>query len=117
MKCGRIINVRFLFFSQTLWRRTVLTELEEKVRKEVGNVVDPETGLTFGQMNMITSVKETEPGVVQIEFVPSSPFCPIAFKLAMDVKNAAAKVEGVKRAIVHCRGHTMEEAINKMVNK
>jgi len=94
-----------------------LTELEDKVREEVGKVVDPETGLTFGQMNMITNVKETEPGVVQIEFVPSSPFCPIAFKLAMDVKNAATKVEGVKKAVVHCRGHTMEGAINEMVNK
>jgi metal-sulfur cluster biosynthetic enzyme len=94
-----------------------LTELEDKVRHEVGKVVDPETGLTFGQMNMITNVKETEPGVVQIEFVPSSPFCPIAFKLAMDVKKAALKIEGVKKAVVYCRGHTMEEAINKMVNK
>ena len=94
-----------------------MTELEDKVREEVGKIMDPETGLTFGQMNMITGVKETEPGVVQIEFVPSSPFCPIAFKLAMDVKNAAIKVKGVKKAIVRCRGHTMEEEINRMVNK
>ncbi len=92
-------------------------KLEEKVREAVEKVVDPETGLTFGQMRMITNVKEEEPGVVKIDFVPSSPFCPIAFKLAQDIKNAALKVEGVKKALVYCHGHTMEEAINKMVNK
>ena len=94
-----------------------MTEIEEKVREAVGQVVDPETGLTFAQMQMITSVKETEPGVFKVEFVPSSPFCPIAFKLAMDIKNAALSVSGVKKALVYCRGHTMEQQINEMTNK
>ncbi len=94
-----------------------MTELEEKVLEAVGKVVDPETGLTFAEMHMIKSVKEENPGVVKVEFVPSSPFCPIAFKLAMDVKNAAAKVAGLKKALVYCRGHMMEQQINEMVNK
>ena len=93
------------------------SELEQKVREAVEQVVDPETGLTFGQMKMITGVKEEEPGVVRIDFVPSSPFCPIAFKLAQDIKEKALKVKGVKKALVYCHGHTMEEAINRMVNK
>jgi len=93
------------------------SELERKVREAVEQVVDPETGLTFGQMKMITGVKEEEPGVVRIDFVPSSPFCPIAFKLAQDIKEKALKVKGVKKALVYCHGHTMEEAINNMVNK
>ena len=93
------------------------SELERKVREAVEQVIDPETGLTFGQMKMITGVKEEEPGVVRIDFVPSSPFCPIAFKLAQDIKEKALKVKGVKKALVYCHGHTMEEAINKMVNK
>lgn len=94
-----------------------MTDLEKRVRDEVEKVVDPETGLTFGQMKMITSVKEQEPGMVKVDFVPSSPFCPIAFKLAMDIRKAAEKVKGIKKALVYCRGHNMEEEINKMVNK
>jgi len=94
-----------------------LTELEDKVREAVGKVVDPETGLSFAEMHMIKDVKEEEPGVVEVGFVPSSPFCPIAFKLAMDVKNAALKVAGVNKAFVYCRGHMMEQQINEMVNK
>jgi metal-sulfur cluster biosynthetic enzyme len=94
-----------------------LTELEDKVREEVGKVPDPETGMTFAEMQMITNVKEEEPGVVKVEFIPSSPFCPIAFKLASDLKNAAKKVPGVKKALVYCRGHAMEQQINEMTNK
>jgi len=94
-----------------------LTELEDKVRESVGQVVDPETGLTFAEMQMITNVKEEEPGVVKVEFIPSSPFCPIAFKLATDIKSAALKITGVKKALIYCRGHMMEQQINEMTNK
>jgi len=94
-----------------------MTELEDKVREAVGQVVDPETGLSFAEMQMITNVKEEERGVVKVEFIPSSPFCPIAFKLSMDLRNAAMKVAGVRRALIYCRGHTMEQQINEMTNK
>jgi len=94
-----------------------LTEIEDKVREAVGKIIDPETGTTFAEMELIAEVKENEPGVVKVDFIPSSPFCPIAFKLAMDVKNAAMTVTGVKKVLVHCRGHMMEQQINEMVNK
>lgn len=93
-----------------------MTELEDKVREEVGKVLDPETGMSFAEMQMITNVKE-EAGVVKVEFIPTSPFCPIAFKLAADIRDAAKKVSGVKKALVYCRGHAMEQQINEMTNK
>ena len=94
-----------------------MNELEDKVRKEVGKVQDPETGQTFEEMQMIQSVKETAPGIVTVEFVPTSPFCPIAFKLAADLRDVAKTVPGVEKAVVLCRGHAMEQQINEMTNK
>jgi metal-sulfur cluster biosynthetic enzyme len=94
-----------------------LTELEDKVREAVGKLLDPETGMTFAEMSLIANVKEKEPSIVEVDFIPSSPFCPIAFKLAADVKKAAMTVAGVKKVFVHCRGHMMEQQINEMVNK
>ena len=91
--------------------------LEDKVREEVGKVQDPETGMSFGEMQMIQSVKETEPGSVTVEFIPTSPFCPIAFKLAADIRAAAKSVPGVQKVTVYCRGHAMEQQINEMTNK
>ena len=95
----------------------IMSDLENKVRVEVGKVQDPETGQSFEEMQMIQSVKETELGTVTVEFVPTSPFCPIAFKLAADIKAAAKTVPGVKKAVVFCRGHAMEQQINEMTNK
>jgi metal-sulfur cluster biosynthetic enzyme len=94
-----------------------LLDLAERVKNEVEKVVDPETGLTFGQMKMITSVEEQKPGIVKVDFVPSSPFCPIAFKLAFEVKKAAEKVKGIKKVLVYCHGHNLEEEINRIINK
>ena len=94
-----------------------MSNLEDQVREEVGKVLDPETGQSFAEMQMIQSVKETAPGEVTVEFIPTSPFCPIAFKLAADIKAAAKSVSGVQKAIVYCRGHAMEQQINEMTNK
>lgn len=94
-----------------------MSDLENKVRAEVGKVQDPETGQSFDEMQMIQSVKETEPGVVTVEFVPTSPFCPIAFKLSSDLREAAQSVPGVKKAVIFCRGHAMEDQINEMTNR
>ena len=94
-----------------------MTSLEDKVREAVGKIVDPETGMTFAEMHMIANVKEEAPGVVKVEFIPTSPFCPIAFKLATDIRNAAQDIHGVTKALVYCRGHMMEQQINEMANK
>jgi len=94
-----------------------MTEIEKKIKAEVEKIVDPETGLTFGQMQLITGVKEQSPGVVKIDFIPTSPFCPIAFKFAMDIKNTAQKVAGIKKALVYVHGHNLEETINQTVNR
>lgn len=102
---------------ESMWVWKGLTGIEDKVREAVGQVLDPETGMTFAEMQLIADVKENEPGIVKVDFIPSSPFCPIAFKLAIDVKNAALKVAGVKKVLVYCRGHMMEQQINEMVNK
>jgi metal-sulfur cluster biosynthetic enzyme len=94
-----------------------MTQIEDKVKNEVEKIIDPETGLTFGQMQLITSVKEQSPGVVKIDFVPTSPFCPIAFRFAQDIKSTAQKVAGIQKALVYVHGHNMEEAINQTVNR
>jgi len=93
-----------------------VSELVENVSRKVKEIIDPETGLTFGDMELIRKVEETEAGVLSIEFIPTSPYCPIAFKFALDIKKAALETPGVRKVEVYVRGHAMEEAINKMVN-
>lgn len=94
-----------------------MTELEDKVAEKVKDLVDPETGMTFGDMGLIQQVKEIESGVMRVDFIPTSPFCPIAFQFALNIKGVAKEVEGVKKVLVYCHGHTMEQTINEYVNR
>jgi metal-sulfur cluster biosynthetic enzyme len=103
-----LVNIKEIVF---------MTELEGKVEEKVRALIDPETGMSFGDMGLIQSVKELENGVVQIDFVPTSPFCPIAFKFATDIKTAAKEIEGVRKVLVYLHGHAMEERINQTINR
>ena len=94
-----------------------MTTLEEDVRGLVNAIIDPETGMTLGEMRMIKELKESEPGTMTIEFEPSSPFCPIALKIGLDIKNAATSVKGVRRTVVCCRDHIMKSELNKILNE
>jgi metal-sulfur cluster biosynthetic enzyme len=93
-----------------------MKQLVESVQKRLGDLVDPETGLTFSEMRLIKRVTETEPGVVKVDFSPTSPICPIALQLAIEIKKAALEIENVRNALVYCRGHMMEQKINDLIN-
>lgn len=93
-----------------------MRNLVDVVREKVGRLVDPETGLTFSEMRLVREIHEIEAGVIRVDFRPSSPVCPIALKLAMDIKKAVLDVEGIGKALVYCRDHTMEKTINDLVN-
>jgi metal-sulfur cluster biosynthetic enzyme len=93
-----------------------MTELEEKVRQTVSALVDSETGMALGEMKLIRQLKEEDPGTIKIQFKPSNPLCPIALKLALEIKKAALKIEGVNQALVYCQGHINEEMINRTAN-
>ena len=94
-----------------------MSEIVQNVTEKLNELVDPETGLTFGEMELVQKVEETAPGVLNIEFIPTNPYCPIALNFAQDIKKIALGVKGVKKVKVYCRGHTMENAINQMINK
>jgi metal-sulfur cluster biosynthetic enzyme len=95
---------------------TIVSELEKKVKEALEKVVDPETGLSVVEMGCIRGISEKD-GEVIVEFVPTSPFCPIAFFLASSIKEAVERVEGVKSVKVFSRGHVMDEQINEYINK
>ncbi len=91
-------------------------ELEKAVREAVGKLIDPETGLTFDEMGIIKEVR-VEGGSVEVVYRPTSPFCPIALKLGLDIREAVEKIEGVEAVKVVCVDHMMADVINKVVNK
>lgn len=91
-------------------------ERNPKLMEKLKDVIDPEVGASVVDMGLIQSAKLDKDGNAVVEFVPSSPVCPIAFYLASEIKKKILQAEGVHKATVYCRGHAMEEAINKQVN-
>lgn len=69
--------------------------LRQAVLERLSRIIDPETGVDVVHMRLIEDLTVSEAGYVTYKFRPSSPFCPIAVPLSLDIQHAVARVEGV----------------------
>jgi ATP-binding protein involved in chromosome partitioning len=69
--------------------------LRQAILERLSKVIDPETGVDVVRMRLIEDLMVNEDGYVTYKFRPSSPFCPIAVPLSLDIEHAVASVEGV----------------------
>ncbi len=70
--------------------------LKEKIITALKEVIDPETGVDVIRMRLVENLEVAEGGIVRYTFRPSSPVCPIAVTLAMEIKYAVGNIEGVQ---------------------
>ena len=70
-------------------------ELEKHVIDRLRTVIDPETGADVVRMRLIQELKVDDEGVAHYTFRPSSPLCPLAVTLALQIKQVVASVPGV----------------------
>jgi metal-sulfur cluster biosynthetic enzyme len=69
--------------------------LYKAVLERLSKVIDPETGVDVVRMRLIEDLMVNEAGFVSYKFHPSSPFCPIAVPLSLEIRHAVAEVQGV----------------------
>jgi len=69
--------------------------LREKVISRLKSVIDPETGADVIHMRLVQDLQIDKDGRVKYIFRPSSPLCPIALTLVMNIIEAVKSVEGV----------------------
>lgn len=82
----------------------ILKEIQESLR----GVIDPGTGLDVVRMGLIRNTRLEKAGAgykAILTFRPSSPVCPMAFKLAWDMKQCAQAVDDVRTAEIKVEGH------------
>ncbi len=75
------------------------TRILEDIRQALRGIIDPETGLDVMRMGLVrhTELHRKEAGYEAIlTFRPSSPVCPMAFKLAWDMQQCVRSVPGVQ---------------------
>lgn len=75
-------------------------ELEEKVIEALKLVYDPEIPVNIYEMGMVYQIKTGDTGSVYIKMTLTSPACPVAESLPIDVKTRVESIEGVNQVYV-----------------
>jgi metal-sulfur cluster biosynthetic enzyme len=80
-------------------------------------VIDPETGADVVRMKLIEDLMVDECGIVSYTFHPSSPLCPIAVYLAVQVKMAVASVLGVSAQKILVTNYVQAKKLTELINQ
>jgi len=92
-------------------------QLREKIIQSLREVIDPETLVDVISMGLIRNLNVTEDGNVSLEFQPSSPVCPLALPLALDIQNALKILSEIKELNVTITGHQMADEVNRYLKE
>jgi metal-sulfur cluster biosynthetic enzyme len=87
------------------------------ILERLARVIDPETGVDVVRMRLIEDLIVDEKGYVSYKFRPSSPFCPIAVPLSLDIQHAVAEVEGVTGQNVEIVGFIQAEELTEWLRQ
>ena len=91
--------------------------VEQAVTNQLQKVIDPETGVDVVRMRLIEDLTVDETGKVHYRFRPSSPLCPLAVTLALQIKEAVARVEGVTGQEVEVVGYVGAGVLNALLKE
>ncbi|RJP23836.1 MAG: metal-sulfur cluster assembly factor [Candidatus Abyssobacteria bacterium SURF_5] len=91
--------------------------LKDHIMRGLAQVIDPETGLNVVRMGLVheVSIDETQ-GNVHVLFRPTSYFCPLAFRLAVDIRDALKAVPGVNSAKVEVADFIHARELNQVLS-
>jgi ATP-binding protein involved in chromosome partitioning len=89
--------------------------LHKRVVEALKKVIDPETGTDVMRMRLVLDLKIHEDGTAEYVFRPSSPLCPIALTLVMQIIEAVKSVEGINEQRVTVVDYTGAEELNAIL--
>ena len=91
-------------------------ELKHRVIERLGQVIDPETGVDVMRMRLIEDLEvDGSTGCVRFQFRPSSPLCPLAVHLTLEIRRAVAEVSGVTEQEIEVVGYVGADELNAML--
>jgi metal-sulfur cluster biosynthetic enzyme len=88
--------------------------MNEKAIETLKGVLDPHVGLSVWDMGLIHDMN-INGGIISLTFIPTSPFCPLGIQLAIGIKQALAKLEGITKVNITIEGHMNAKEINEML--
>jgi len=93
-------------------------ELKHQVSEQLGKVIDPETSVDVMRMRLIEDLEvDGQTGQVRYKFRPSSPLCPLAVHLSLEIRRAVAAVPGVTGQEIEVVGYVGAEEVNELLEQ
>jgi metal-sulfur cluster biosynthetic enzyme len=92
------------------------SNLEQQIIQRLRQVIDPETQVDVVRMRLVQDLQVSEDGRVSYTVRPSSPLCPIAVFLAMQIKGAVAQVPGVTAQHITIKDYIAAKELNELIN-
>jgi len=92
-------------------------DLKEKLENALRQVIDPETSMDVMRMQLVKNLKVNEDGSVSLTFIPTSPYCPLGFQLAISIHEAVKKVDGVTKVKVEVENFVRAEELRKILEE
>ncbi len=92
-------------------------QLMEDIFQALTQVVDPSTGLDVVRMRVIEDLRIENEGRVKLILHPSSPVCPLAYKVAADIKLAIKRVPGIKDVEVKIKDFKDADRLEAMLKE
>jgi metal-sulfur cluster biosynthetic enzyme len=92
-------------------------DLHSAILEKLSTLIDPETGADVVRMKLIENLVVDTSGLVSYTIRPSSPLCPIAVFLAVQVKMMVASVPGVTAQKITVTNYIAAEKLTELINQ
>jgi metal-sulfur cluster biosynthetic enzyme len=87
------------------------------ILERLSTVIDPETGADVVRMKLIENLVVDASGQVRYMIRPSSPLCPVAVFLAVQVKMVIASVPGVTAQKIIVTNYIESDKLTELINQ
>jgi metal-sulfur cluster biosynthetic enzyme len=92
-------------------------QLQAAILARLARVIDPETGVDVVRMRLIENLQVDERGCVSYTFRPSSPLCPIAVPLAVEIRRAVRAAPGVTGQEIRVEGYVRGDELTTLLRE
>lgn len=72
------------------------TQIEEDIKKACKTVFDPEIPVDIYELGLIYDIEISDSGIVKLTMTLTTPMCPVADSLPLEVQEKILQVEGVQ---------------------
>jgi metal-sulfur cluster biosynthetic enzyme len=92
-------------------------KLRLAILKKLSEVIDPETGVDVVQMKLVEDLRVDDSGQARYTFRPSSPLCPIAVYLAVQIKMSVGSVPGIQSQKILIKDYVQAAELTGLINQ